>query len=200
MLGTSVGDGIVVYTIAQSELGLSRSVIGRSTFLHAASPSFLNGAMASLNYIVVVEQPLFFDLKKMMGLVPYDSDDDDESTNAHTSYCLDWRPQVCRGHTGLGSGLGISSLPGAFVFCDAPLTMLGRLAAAGGGRVTWAPTDEGRIILMPPRRCLVPTPQASPDGCYVAYSPWAIYYKNEPSGIKSTKLGRSTNSHTHNLY
>ena len=33
----------------------------------------------------------------------------------------------------------------------------------------------------------------------VTYSPWAIYYKNEPSGIYSTTRGRSTSSQTYYL-
>ena len=94
-LGTSVGDGIIVYQIARaSDNGLARIEIGRSRFRHAASPSLLYNALPSLNYVAVVEIPLYIDMRAIMGLSRYGSDDDDDASDPRRMYCFNWVPEA----------------------------------------------------------------------------------------------------------
>ena len=95
VLGISLGVGIIVCQIGQSANGgLARIEIGRTSFRNASNPSFLHSPISSLNYLVVVEYPLYYNMSAVMGLSPYGSDDDDESDMRHM-YMLDWKPEVC---------------------------------------------------------------------------------------------------------
>ena len=93
-LGTSLGDGIVVYQIAQSDKGLlTRIELGRSKMHRATSPSCLNTPLASLQFLVVIEPPLYVNLSMGMSLARFDSDNDDEGDDRRF-YFMDWRPEV----------------------------------------------------------------------------------------------------------
>jgi len=83
-----------VYQIAKSGDVLSRVEIGRSKFRHAASPSYIPCLTLSLKYIFVLETPLFFNMKAMLGLDTYDSDDDAYDPDARNYYCMRWAPEV----------------------------------------------------------------------------------------------------------
>ena len=95
MLGLSFGSGIVVYQIAKAAgSGLARIEIGRSRLRHLAAPSFIPAVALSLKYIFVLETPLSFNMKAMLGLTTYDSDDDVDSSTNRDYYCLRWNPDV----------------------------------------------------------------------------------------------------------
>ena len=93
VVGTSLGNGIIICQFAKSDGGLARIELGRSQFRHASSPSFIPYVMSSLSYLVMPEPPLYVNLANIMGLTHFDSDDDDES-NLNQIYRFKWRQQA----------------------------------------------------------------------------------------------------------
>ena len=94
MLGASIGRGLIVYQLARSsQKGLTRIEMGRSTFKHASSPSFIPLVASSLRYFFILESPLEVNISRLMGLERYDSDDDDEG-DMRNVYTFAWKPQA----------------------------------------------------------------------------------------------------------
>ena len=79
VLGTNIGEGIIIYQIACVDDGISRIEIGRSKFRYKSSPSFLYSALASLRFIAFFEVPLYYDISRTLGFAAFESDDDDDS-------------------------------------------------------------------------------------------------------------------------
>ena len=68
MLGATIGEGLIIFRIVKSDVGLARIEIGRSSFRHAASPPFLPCLASSLRYLVAPEFPLCVNVPRLMGL------------------------------------------------------------------------------------------------------------------------------------
>ena len=105
VIGMSLGEGIIVYKIVKSGMGLARVEIGRTRFRYAASPSYLPCLAATPRFIAVPEFPLYINMKSVMGLTRFDSDDDDD-TNNRCFYLFSWRPEVSGKVGGEGGGRG----------------------------------------------------------------------------------------------
>ena len=84
---------MVIFKIIQSDGGLARLELGRSRYRYPTSPSYIPTIAFSLHYMIIPEMPLYFNLSTAMGLMRFDSDDDDEG-DLKNLYVFNWRPQA----------------------------------------------------------------------------------------------------------